>query len=142
MCVCTIKRRKSTENLCAKGIFIKLKNRRGRGGRVCAEPLFGVVFRRYNNHNKSIFDTEEITMAVTVYTTTTCPWCVKTKEFLTSLNVQYEVKNVSGDKAAAMEMVKKTHQMGVPVTQIGEKFIVGYDPDALTAELKAGGYIK
>ena len=142
MCVCTIKYEKAAENLCAKGILVKLKNRWTCGIRGCAGPLCGCVFRRYNNDNESIFDTEEITMAVTVYTTTTCPWCVKTKEFLTSLNVQYEVKNVSGDKAAAMEMVKKTHQMGVPVTQIDEKFIVGYNPDALTAELKAGGYIK
>lgn len=26
-----------------------------------------------------------------------------------------------------MEMVRKTKQMGVPVTQIGEEYVVGYD---------------
>jgi glutaredoxin 3 len=125
-----------------QGGFSPAKKRENCGALTRAAPLCGGVFKRYNDNIKFIFDPEGIVMAVTVYTTDTCPWCVKTKEFLSSLNVQYEVKNVSGDKAAAMEMVKKTHQMGVPVTQIGEKFIVGYDPDALTAELKACGIIK
>ena len=81
-------------------------------------------------------------MSVKVYSTKTCPWCVKVKEYLDSLKVAYENVDVSADREAAMELVKKTKQMGVPVTQIGDRFIVGYDPDALTAELKAGGYIK
>lgn len=81
-------------------------------------------------------------MGVTVYASTTCPWCVKTEEFLKSLKVEFEIKNVAGDKEAAMFIVKKTRQMGVPVTQIGEKFIVGYKPEEIEAELKAAGIIK
>jgi len=38
-----------------------------------------------------------------------------------------------------MEMVKKTGQMGVPVTQIGEKYIIGYNPEAIDAEIKSQG---
>ena len=34
-----------------------------------------------------------------------------------------------------MEMVKKTKQMGVPVVQIGERYIVGYDTKAIDEEL-------
>lgn len=81
-------------------------------------------------------------MAVTVFSTTTCPWCVKTKDYLKSLNIPFEDKNVSSDKAAAMEMVKKTKQMGVPVTMIGDQYIVGYDPDKISAALKAEGLLK
>lgn len=40
-----------------------------------------------------------------------------------------------------MELVKKTRQMGVPVIQIGEKYITGYQPEAIEAELKAAGII-
>ena len=61
---------------------------------------------------------------------------------LAILNVDFESKNVSGDREAAMEMVKKTHQMGVPVTQVGEQYIVGYDPDKISAALKAEGLLK
>jgi glutaredoxin 3 len=43
--------------------------------------------------------------------------------------------DVAADRAAAMEMVKKSGQMGVPVTRIGEKYIVGYNTEAIDAEL-------
>lgn len=81
-------------------------------------------------------------MTVKVYSTETCPWCDKAKEYLKSLNVGFEAVNVSGDKQAAMELVKKTRQMGVPVVQVGEEYIVGYNPDAINAALKNAGLLK
>lgn len=74
-------------------------------------------------------------MEVIVYSTKTCPWCRKVEEFLDEIGVEYTAKDVSEDRAAAMEIVKKTRQMGVPVTKIGEQYIVGYDPDAIKAAL-------
>lgn len=82
-----------------------------------------------------------MTVAVKVFSTETCPWCVKAKEYLSSLGVAYEAVNISGDKAAAMEVVKKTRQMGVPVVQIGEKYIVGYNQPEIEKELKANGLL-
>lgn len=81
-------------------------------------------------------------MTVKVYSTDTCPWCDKAKEYLNSLNIDFEAVNVSGDKQAAMELVKKTRQMGVPVIQVGEEYIVGYNPDAISAALKNAGLLK
>lgn len=81
-------------------------------------------------------------MAVKVYSTNTCPWCDKAKEYLKSLNIDFESVNVSGDKQAAMELVKKTRQMGVPVIQIGEEYIVGYNQDAISSALKNAGLLK
>ncbi len=75
-------------------------------------------------------------MEVKVYTSQRCPWCTKVKEFLDNLKVAYTAIDVSADRAAAMELVKKTKQMGVPVTVIGDKFIVGYNPGELEAVLK------
>ncbi len=72
---------------------------------------------------------------ITVYSTKTCPWCTKVKEYLEGKNVGFEVVDVSTDREAAMEMVKKTGQMGVPVTKIGERFIVGYNPEAIDEEI-------
>ena len=43
--------------------------------------------------------------------------------------------DVAVDREAAMEMVKKTGQMGVPVTKIGEKYIVGYNPEMIDEEI-------
>jgi glutaredoxin-like YruB-family protein len=72
---------------------------------------------------------------ITVYSTKTCPWCTKVKEYLEGKDIDFEVVDVSTDREAAMEMVKKTGQMGVPVTKIGEKFIVGYNPEAIDEEI-------
>lgn len=72
---------------------------------------------------------------VKVYSTKTCPWCIKVKEFLKEKNVKFENIDVGDDKKAAEEMVEKSGQMGVPVTDIGGKIIVGFDKDAIEKAL-------
>lgn len=81
-------------------------------------------------------------MNVKVYSTPTCPWCTKVKEFLKQLNIAYEEVDVSSNREAAMEMVKKTRQMGVPVTQINERFIVGFNASEIESALKDAGILK
>ena len=68
---------------------------------------------------------------VKVYSTKTCPWCTKVKDFLKSKNVKFENIDVGEDRKAAEEMVEKSGQMGVPVTDINGKIIVGYDKEAI-----------
>ena len=65
---------------------------------------------------------------VTVYSTPTCPYCTISKNFFDSMGVKYKDIDVSADQVAAMEMVKKSGQMGVPVIEIDGKMIVGYQP--------------
>lgn len=72
---------------------------------------------------------------IKVFSTTTCPWCTKVKDYLQNKGVAFENVDVAADRAAAMEMVRKSGQMGVPVTQIGEKYIVGYNTEAIDEEL-------
>lgn len=80
-------------------------------------------------------------MSVTVYSTSNCPWCVKAKEYLASLGVQYEDVDISKDRAAAEEIVQKTRQRGVPVTKIGSQYIVGFDQGKIQSALKDEGLI-
>lgn len=72
---------------------------------------------------------------VKVYSTPTCPWCIKVKEYLKEKKVEYEDINVAENEAARNEMIEKSGQMGVPVTDINGKIIVGFDKEALDAEL-------
>lgn len=74
-------------------------------------------------------------MGVVVYSTKSCPWCTKAKEFLDSLKIPYESIDVGVDKEAAAEVVQKTRQRGVPVVKIGERYIVGFDKDAIQSAL-------
>jgi glutaredoxin-like YruB-family protein len=64
---------------------------------------------------------------VKVYSTPTCPWCIRTKQFLKDSNVAFEELDVSTNQAAAEEMIKKSGQMGVPVVDIEGVIIVGFD---------------
>lgn len=64
---------------------------------------------------------------VTVYSTPTCPWCSRAKQYLKQLGVPYEDKDVSVDIGAAREMVRLSGQMGVPVLVIDGNVIVGFD---------------
>ncbi|MDL2264673.1 glutaredoxin family protein [Synergistaceae bacterium OttesenSCG-928-I11] len=75
-------------------------------------------------------------MNVVVYSTNSCPWCVKAKEYLDSLKVAYESVNVSENRDAAAEIVQKTRQRGVPVVKVGERYIVGFDQSAIDSALR------
>ena len=66
-------------------------------------------------------------MNVTVYTTPTCPYCRMVKQFLSQKGIPFVEKDVSADRAAAMYMVQRTGQQGVPVTEIDGQFVVGFD---------------
>jgi glutaredoxin-like YruB-family protein len=65
--------------------------------------------------------------SVKVYSTPTCPWCIRTKQFLKDNNIVFEDIDVGKDEKAAEEMVAKSGQMGVPVLDIEGVIIVGYD---------------
>ena len=76
------------------------------------------------------------TSGVTVYSTSNCPWCVKAKEYLSTLNVAFQAVDVGVDREAAKEIVQKTRQRGVPVVKVGERYIVGFDQEAIKSALK------
>ena len=68
---------------------------------------------------------------VTVYTTPTCPWCGKVKDFLNEKGVSYQEMDVAKDPAGARQMIERTGQRSVPVTVVGDQTIVGFDREGL-----------
>jgi glutaredoxin-like YruB-family protein len=72
---------------------------------------------------------------VKVYSTPTCPWCIRAKQFLKENNVVFQDVDVSSDKQAADEMMQKTGQMGVPVIDIEGQIIVGFDKEKIKQAL-------
>jgi glutaredoxin 3 len=75
-------------------------------------------------------------MPVTIYSTTSCPWCHKTKEFLKANKVKFKDINVGENQKAAQEMIKKSGQQGVPVLDIDGTIIVGFDEAKIKKALK------
>lgn len=72
---------------------------------------------------------------VIVYSTPSCPYCIRAKQFLKNNNIEFENIDVSVDEAKADEMIKKSGQMGVPVLDIDGQIIVGFDRDKIAKEL-------
>lgn len=68
---------------------------------------------------------------VTVYTTTTCPYCVMVKNFLREQGVPFEEVNVQRDPIAARKLVETTGQIGVPQIEINGQWVIGFDPNAI-----------
>lgn len=72
---------------------------------------------------------------VKVYSTPTCPYCIRVKQFLKENNIAYKEFDVAANHAAVKEMVDKSGQMGVPVLDIEGEIIVGFDKDRIKAAL-------
>ena len=72
---------------------------------------------------------------VKVYSTPTCSWCIRVKQFLKDNNTAFSDYDVGSDSAKADEMVNKSGQMGVPVLDIDGEIIVGFDKEKIKAAL-------
>ena len=64
---------------------------------------------------------------VIVFSTSSCPWCTRAKEYLRSRGILYRDVDVARDQAAAAEMVRKSGQQGVPQLWIDGRVVVGFD---------------
>ena len=73
--------------------------------------------------------------SVIIYSTPTCVYCRMAKEFFKKNNVQYIEHNVAEDDAAREEMIQKSHQLGVPVIDIGGEIHVGFNRSELERAL-------
>lgn len=78
---------------------------------------------------------------VRLYSTPTCPYCRIAKSYLEEQGVDFEVVDVSRDEKAALEMVDKSGQMGVPVLEVGDTIIVGFDRNAYHEALEQAGFL-
>lgn len=63
-----------------------------------------------------------------------------TKEFFAKNGVQYEEKNVASDMQAREEMLEKSQQLGVPVIEVDDTIIIGFDKKNLEMALGLGSY--
>ena len=68
---------------------------------------------------------------VKIYSTPTCHFCAMTKEFLKENNVPFEDIDVWSNVEARKEMVEKSGQMGVPVIQIDNNIIIGFQKEKI-----------
>ena len=74
---------------------------------------------------------------IKVYSTPTCPWCRKVKDYLKEKGVQFTDYNVGEDRSKLQEMVELSGQRGVPVIKIDDDVIVGFNQSKIDQDLAA-----
>jgi len=57
------------------------------------------------------------------------------KEYFTEKGVEFKEINVAEDMEAQQAMIQKSGQMGVPVIEIGDKVIVGFNKNEVEEAL-------
>ena len=69
---------------------------------------------------------------VVIYSTPTCPYCKRAKDYLSRKEIPYADINLAQDREKAKEMIDKSGQMGVPVIIIDDKdIVIGFDQPKL-----------
>lgn len=64
---------------------------------------------------------------IVVFSTPTCSWCKKVKDYLRSKGFNYKDIDVSRDDAGLRDMIRKTGQQSVPQLWINNQPAVGFD---------------
>ncbi len=68
---------------------------------------------------------------ITVYSTPSCPYCIRLKDYLKQRGTEFTGIDVSADQAALDKMVSISGQMGVPVIDVDGKIVVGFDKEKI-----------
>jgi Glutaredoxin and related proteins len=68
---------------------------------------------------------------IEVFSTPSCPYCHKLKDWLDEQGYEYTDYDVSSNREKARKMMERTGRKGVPQTFIGDKEVIGFQPDKI-----------
>ena len=64
---------------------------------------------------------------ITVFTTNACAYCKMVKQYLTLKGKEFSVVNLDENPEVRQSLFEKTGAMTVPITQVDDQFIVGWN---------------
>ena len=64
---------------------------------------------------------------VVIYTTLSCPFCLRAKSFLENKKVSYKEISVDRDRVKRQEMIQKSKRLTVPQIWVGNIHVGGWD---------------
>lgn len=73
--------------------------------------------------------------SVKIYTTPSCHFCHMAKDYFKEHNIAYQEFDVYADEQARDAMIKKSGQMGVPVIEIDNDIIIGFNQPKIASLL-------
>ncbi len=78
---------------------------------------------------------KRIMKKVVIYTAPICVYCEAAKRFFEKNNVPFEEKDISKDESAREELESISHQLSVPVIEVGDDVFMGFDRKAIAEAL-------
>jgi glutaredoxin 3 len=76
------------------------------------------------------------TAKVTVYGAEWCPPCHTAKAYLKSREVDFEYLNIDENQEQGRAIAEKTGWTSIPIIQIGEEYILGFDRQKIDGALR------
>jgi mycoredoxin len=73
--------------------------------------------------------------SVVLYSTSWCPYCEKTRQFLSQANIPFTEKDIEKSPQAAAEH-RALGGVGIPLTKINRRVVDGFDPQAIRAAIE------
>jgi glutaredoxin 3 len=74
---------------------------------------------------------------ITVYGAEWCPPCHTARAYLKSRNIEFDYVNVDKEPEKGREIATKTGWTAIPILQIGDEYILGFDRAKLDGALQA-----
>lgn len=68
---------------------------------------------------------------ITVFTTNTCAYCKMVKQYLTLKGKEFKVVNLDESPERRQELFEKTGALTVPITQVDDNYIIGWNRQRL-----------
>lgn len=79
---------------------------------------------------------------VTVYSTPTCAFCFALKDYLSHKKIDFVEKDITNDTDAQKWVLEHTGQLAVPVSDIDNDIVVGFDRPRIEAILREKKLLK
>ncbi len=76
---------------------------------------------------------------IKIYSAPFCGYCDEAKDFFDQHAILYTEVDVSVNEEAAQDMVYRTKQMSVPVIEIGDDILIGFDKGQIKNSLAKAG---
>ena len=77
-------------------------------------------------------------MKIIIYTIPTCPWCDKLRTWLRRRRIEFEERDTYESQNGVFrdEVLEKSNQLSLPLTDIDGEIIIGFDEKKLEEVIK------
>jgi glutaredoxin-like YruB-family protein len=75
-------------------------------------------------------------LKIIIYSAPTCSYCDMAKKYLSDKKIEFINIDISKNKNAVNEIIKKTNQLTLPIIIINKQTIIGFNREAIDTAIK------